>query len=91
MMNTKDLVKFFAVNLTYEDVIRGDEYAKGYAEGWRDGRLTNRPQGKWIHDYHFGLELPEHMCSVCGEWEYSDSESNYCPNCGAKMKGVDNE
>lgn len=42
-------------------------------------------QGEWIHDYHFGLALPEHKCSVCGEWEYSDTESNYCPNCGAKM------
>ena len=51
-----------------------------------------RPQGEWIHDYHFGLALPEHKCSVCGEWEYSDTESNYCPHCGSRMlKGVENE
>jgi len=48
-----------------------------------------RPQGEWIHDYHFGLALPEHKCSVCGEWEYSDTESNYCPHCGARMFAKD--
>jgi len=52
---------------------------------------ADRPHGEWIHDYHFGLALPEHKCSVCGEWEYSDTESNFCPNCGARMKGVGNE
>ena len=43
-------------------------------------------KGKWIHDYHYGLCLPEHKCSVCGKWEYSDEESDTCPHCGAKMK-----
>ena len=46
-----------------------------------------RKQGEWIHDIHYGLKLPEHRCSICGEWEYSDTESKYCPNCGARMKG----
>lgn len=62
------------------------------AKAWmNDAPSADRPQGEWIHDYHFGLALPEHKCSVCGEWEYSDTESNYCPNCGARMKGVVNE
>lgn len=52
---------------------------------------AERLKGVWIHDYHFGLALPEHKCSVCGEWEYSDRESNFCPNCGARMKGADDE
>lgn len=49
--------------------------------------VIERKRGEWIHDYHYGLALPEHKCSICGEWEYSDEESNYCPNCGAKMEG----
>lgn len=49
--------------------------------------VEERKEGKWIHDIHYGLKLPEHRCSICGEWEYSDAESNFCPNCGAKMKG----
>lgn len=47
--------------------------------------------GRWIHNIHYGLNLPEHRCSICGEWEYSDTESNYCPNCGAKMEGASDE
>lgn len=43
-------------------------------------------KGEWIHDYHYGLALPEHKCSVCGEWEYSDDESDFCQNCGADMR-----
>lgn len=55
---------------------------------------TDRPHGEWIHDTHYGVNLPEHKCSICGEWEYSDEESNFCPNCGARMtpyKGGDDE
>ena len=44
-------------------------------------------EGEWIdlfgHDY---------KCSVCGEWYRMDGtpeqeDMNYCPNCGARMKG----
>lgn len=45
--------------------------------------------GHWIHDTHYGLNLPEHKCSECGTWEYSDEESNFCPHCGADMRGED--
>ena len=43
--------------------------------------------GEWIHPREYGLNLPEHYCSECKTWEYSDTESNYCPACGAKMDG----
>lgn len=49
--------------------------------------VEERNEGEWIHDVHYGLKLPEHRCSICGEWEYSDIESKYCSNCGARMKG----
>lgn len=49
--------------------------------------VEERNEGEWIHDIHYGLKLPEHRCSICGEWEYSDTESKYCPNCGARMIG----
>lgn len=44
----------------------------------------SRPRGEWIdhEDYH--------SCSVCGiDWTFIDDSggSNYCPNCGAEMKG----
>lgn len=46
-----------------------------------------RTKGRWIHYKHFPSQ-----CSECGEVSPGDCElsefydSNYCPNCGAKME-----
>lgn len=50
-------------------------------------------QGEWIYDHH----NDEHTCSVCGRKALCDDYvgidwqmevlSNYCPSCGARMKG----
>ena len=45
-----------------------------------------RATGEWIeHEFE---EEPccgtEYECSVCGMYQYDNT--NYCPNCGAKMK-----
>ena len=45
---------------------------------------ADRPQGEWECD-----EYAIYHCSNCGctaTWDY-----NYCPNCGARMKGVSDE
>ena len=42
----------------------------------------------WIerpHESGENWEYSMYECSDCHEW--SDNDSNYCPNCGAKMKG----
>ena len=43
--------------------------------------------GWWEHKKHklFGNTY-DYVCSVCG-CDYALAEYNYCPNCGAKMKG----
>lgn len=56
---------------------------------------ADRPQGEWK-----GYEIPSE-CSVCGHnWDeyvfgqdiwHDGSVPNYCPHCGAKMKGADDE
>ena len=56
---------------------------------------ADRQQGEWI-----GYEVPS-KCSVCGHcWDeyvfgqeiwYDGSVPNYCPHCGARMKGADDE
>lgn len=41
----------------------------------------------WIEHSHESGENWEYSmyeCSDCHEW--SDNDSNYCPNCGAKME-----
>ena len=46
---------------------------------------ADRPQGEWIDD---GFA---HRCSICGKQGVGIEYYNYCPNCGARMKGVDDE
>jgi len=49
---------------------------------------ADRPQGKWIiKQKGFGIEAK--ICSVCGAEK--NNMSNFCPNCGASMKGADDE
>ena len=59
------------------------------------GMIADRPQGEWV------VSDKDSVCSVCGKDEaeficgtedwYGYGLSNYCPNCGAKMKGADDE
>ena len=49
---------------------------------------SERLQGKWIKwDFKTcgGLGDWDYQCSVCGK--VYGGEHNFCPNCGAKMKG----
>ena len=52
--------------------------------------------GHWIEEYDCGYTTPH--CSECGETALTKEEtsydyvySSYCPHCGAKMDGGDNE
>lgn len=57
---------------------------------------ADRRQGKWIKD-----ENGDYRCSECGGCEeqfiygtenwYGRGESNYCPSCGARMRGADDD
>lgn len=56
----------------------------------------DRPQEEWIKTtpWSYGSGMGEvygyyQKCSNCGK-EFMD-KSNFCPNCGARMKGVDDE
>lgn len=41
-------------------------------------------KGEWQHDGNHWKN--RFICSVCG-YKLFDEPTNYCPNCGAKMKG----
>ena len=50
---------------------------------------ADRPRGEWIEqedDYHHYWE-----CSECGMGVGLDDIRNFCPNCGCRMKGADDE
>ena len=54
---------------------------------------ADRPQGEWIKPYGDS----RFMCSICKGKENvptcmgKPSVWDYCPNCGARMKGADDE
>lgn len=48
--------------------------------------------GRWIHDgrrIESGIDWCH--CSECGKSDNFCARTNYCPNCGAKMDGGDND
>ena len=58
---------------------------------------ADRPQGKWI-DAEIPLEsggtLPIQACNLCKTFyplAYTGGGHRFCPNCGARMKGADDE
>lgn len=46
--------------------------------------------GEWIVADDESILFTVYKCSRCGK-VHAQSPHNYCPNCGAKMKGADNE
>lgn len=63
-------------------------YEIGYSQGQKD---TKR-QGHWVRFYGdhicMGLRPTWDCCSECG---MVGTPTRYCSNCGARMKGIDNE
>lgn len=75
--------------LQFQDImINNPKSAKPMPEVCKNCHENNRPQGEWIHDK---MSVPPHYlmpscyCNQCGV--FVAQESNYCPNCGADMKG----
>lgn len=68
---------------------------KAYYYGYEQGKKDAVRHGKWEHRVTevIGHTLYTTRCSICNEaplHEYGEAdwfESNYCPNCGAKMGG----
>mgnify|MGYP007130662933 CR=1 FL=1 len=89
-----------------DDLIRRSDVYKA-VDDWLAGRVPNlnikdipsadRPQGEWI-DAEIPLEcggtMPIQVCNLCKTFyplAYTGGGHRFCPNCGAKMKGADDE
>ena len=54
-------------------------------------KVTNEQIGEWI-DSGYEIDLSEIMyCSICKYSELDYLTTEICPQCGAKMKGADDE
>ena len=90
LINGRELLKSLQVDLC--DGIACKECSMSTEEGgcrveeWIDKfPSADRPQGEWIDD---GFA---HRCSICGKQGVGIEYYNYCPSCGARMKGADDE
>lgn len=60
--------------------------------------IKNRPAadvapvvyGRWVTHYRSGTPVAEGYVSTCCDM-WNKRKSDYCPNCGAKMGGGDND
>lgn len=64
-----------------------------YNSGFADAKSKyERPQGEWITT-KVDTDLDDTVCSICGksceDIEGTPHKTNFCPNCGAKMKKGD--
>ena len=76
------------------------EYAKHYKESVvklidEAPTVEAKPvvYGEWIEHFdtkeYLGSLMSEYECSICHEWV--DDDSNFCPRCGADMRGGKND
>jgi DNA-directed RNA polymerase subunit RPC12/RpoP len=77
--------------------ISGENLLGAMALGFSYGMEADRPQGEWVTEYNGNgwNDYWNYTCSNCGKkYERADAvlyKANFCPNCGARMKGADDE
>lgn len=91
-MNREEAIKIL------KDTLYDEKTPTDYLEAVKMGReaLENQKTGHWIEKDGYDGDT-YYDCSECGEsfclieGTPTDNLYNYCPNCGAKMEGENNE
>ena len=98
-------VDWYHQNSRNKDMVNGansDEHQAWYKaddvyKALKEVPSADRPQGEWI-DAEIPLEcggsMPIQVCNLCKTFyplAYTGGGYHFCPNCGAKMKGADDE
>ena len=71
------------------------DFKEGYKQAIIDGKTNfSRPTGEWKetrYETAIGITYRQTQCSNCG-WKYElPMWFNFCPTCGADMRGKENE
>ena len=102
LIKREDAIKAVAQDLMYESCIQS-EYASDELSDWievakvmlEEVPSADRPQGEWIcHEGGWkGLDYypTKYECDQCHHYVDVASDKKFCPNCGARMKGADDE
>ena len=89
------------INAPTVEITEEQAIDKLHETGWlplHDKEMTERPQGKWGKwewvQYDANPNIGNWHCSECryiphGKKEYQ--KTNFCPNCGADMRGKEND
>lgn len=71
-----------------------DNHGRDYDEAFRmaiEALQTDRPHGEWIHREHCQVDEDAYEIATCShckaEITLEYPNDNYCPSCGARMKG----
>ena len=91
-----ELSKMPTTDSEYGEVIDGDcdtllKHNKELSTRIKDIPSADRPSGEWIDR---GMRVPcswVKKCSLCGHETDTWRWCKFCPNCGARMKGADDE
>ena len=59
-----------------------DKFLLRLAKHFYNAGYSKQSKGEWIR---YGQDYSQ--CSLCGKVNTNYNNNNYCPNCGAKMKG----
>ena len=80
-----------------EKIYRVQMNSKGMPNFSTAVEVADRPQGEWV-DAEIPLEsggsMPIQVCNLCKTFyplAYTGGGHRFCPNCGARMKGADDE
>lgn len=60
---------------------------KSMINGQPTADVVEVKRGKWIRHEQDGAIFADYECSVCSAYPTGGIRSNYCPNCGADMRG----
>ena len=73
-------------NYNIEPIIRRIQET-AFREGYEAGKKEAVKRGKWFHNDTptFGNPYGSYICTLCNN--IVDYKENYCPSCGADMRG----